>query len=168
MDIENVLAANRSALDEMVETAEKARVNWTTPRASGKWSASQVTEHVALSMEEAAKMISEQPTKLPTLPAIARPLARAFLFNRVLKKRAFPNVKTSDPLDPPSGPASPEEARDRLHVAFAGFADACRDRAAAGKDIASGAFGNVSVVDYATFMEVHTRHHTAQIPVSAA
>ena len=46
-DVNDVLAANRAAVLDLVAAAERSAATWTTPRAPGKWSPSQVVEHVA-------------------------------------------------------------------------------------------------------------------------
>lgn len=164
-DVSALLAANRAAVEDMVKAAERS--DWTTPRAPGKWSPQQVVEHVARAYEEGGNVISGKPTKLPTLPFFVRPLAR-IMFNRAVKTGKFPRAKTNKPMDPSKvpdpGPASPAEARARLEAALAKFDEACRARAASGHPVISGAFGKVSVEDYARFTELHTRHHTQQIP----
>jgi hypothetical protein len=163
-DVDAVLTANRAAVDELVLAAEGAHSNWTTPRAPGKWSPQQVVEHVALALEEGGNVVSGRPTKLPTLPALIRPLAR-LMFKRVVRTGKFPKARTNKEMNPSDGPASPSDARARLQAALAKFDEACRARAAAGEDVPSGAFGKVSVEDYARFTELHTRHHTKQIAV---
>jgi hypothetical protein len=169
-DVTPLLAGNRSAVHELLTTAEAAAAEgrWTTPRAPGKWSPQQIVEHVAISYEEGGNVIAGRPTKLPTLPAIARPLARLF-FKRVLKTGKFPKSKTAKAMDPAAGPsagpATPGEARDRLNGALAKFEEDCRARAAAGDAVPSGAFGRVALEDYVRFTELHTRHHTHQIPI---
>jgi hypothetical protein len=91
------------------------------------------------------------------------------MFNRAVKTGTFPKAKTNKAMDPArsavSGPATTAEARARLDAALATFEEACRARAAAGGKVPSGAFGKVSVEDYARFTELHTRHHTHQIPI---
>jgi hypothetical protein len=169
-DLDTLIAANRAAVDELLGTAEVAATEgrWTTPRAPGKWSPQQVVEHVAISLEEAGNVIAGRPTKLPTMPALLRPLG-GLLFKRVLKKGSFPKVKTPRSMDPatgaPTGPATIADARARLDAAFAEFERACRARAARGDAVPSEAFGKVTVEDYARFNELHTRHHTKQIPI---
>ncbi len=170
-DVDPALAANRAAVDEMVKAAERAGSNWTTPPAPGKWSPQQVVEHVARSYEEGGNVIAGRPTKLPTLPFFVRPLARV-IFNRAVKTGKFPKAKTNKPMDPSKvpdpGPASPSEARARLEAAMTKFDEAYRARAAQGDAVKSGAFGKVSLQDYARFTELHTRHHTKQIPSAQA
>ena len=170
-DVTSALAANRAAVDEMVEAAQQAASNWTTPREPGKWSPQQVVEHVARAYEEGGNVIAGRATKLPTLPFFVRPIAR-IVFNRAVKTGNFPKAKTNKPMDPAkvpqAGPASPSEARVRLEAALAKFDEACRERAASGQPVVSGAFGRIAVEDYARFTELHTRHHTKQIPTASA
>ena len=169
-DTEALIATNRAAVDELFRIAEAAAAEgrWTTPREPGKWSPQQVVEHVAISLEEAGNVIAGRPTKLPTLPALLRPVG-GILFRRILKKGGFPKVKTPPAMDPakaaPPGPATVGEARARLDTGFAAFERACRDRAAKGDAVRSKAFGKVPLADYMRFNELHTRHHTKQIPV---
>ena len=162
MGIDGALALNRAAVDEMILAAERAESNWTTPRASGKWSPSQVTEHVARSLDEGANVVAGRPSHFPTLPFFIRPVARLF-FKRILKKQSFPRTKTPAPFDPDQGPESPAAARERLAAALAGFEQECRARAASGPDMSSGVFGTVLLEDYARFQALHTEHHRKQI-----
>jgi hypothetical protein len=163
-DLDVALAANRSATDELIATAERAASRWTTPRAPGKWSAAQVAEHVARTFEEGANAVAERPTKLPTVPRFMRPVA-GWLFRRILRTGRFPKAKTTRPLNPEATPTwspSPAEAKARLQATQAVFERECRARAGGTFDHA--AFGVVSVEDYVRFTELHTRHHTRQIP----
>ena len=166
-DINPTLAANREAVDDLIAAAQKCGPAWTTPRAPGKWSPSQVVEHVAHTLDESANLFAGAPTKFLTLPFFLRPVARTLLFNRVLKKSAFPKAKTNKAMDPASGPATPADARVRLEAALARFDRECRACAQAAGSVKSGAFGTVSVADYARFIEVHTRHHCRQMPGTA-
>ena len=162
-DINDVLAANRAAVLDLVAAAERSAATWTTPRAPGKWSPSQVVEHVAGGLDEAANTVSGAPS-IPMPPAFLRPLARLF-FYRILKKDAFPKGwKASTAFDPTSGPATPAEARVRLEGALARFDQECRRRVASGQPVVSTGFGTVSVEDYVRFSALHTRHHCKQMP----
>jgi|SRR4051812_27966548 len=162
-DLRDVLAANRAAVIDFVAAAERSATTWTTPRAPGKWSPSQVVEHVARGLDEAANVVSGAPS-IPMPPAFLRPLARLF-FNRILKKGAFTKgFKSNKLLDPTSGPATPAEARVRLEEAFGRFDRECRRRTASGQHVVSTGFGTVSIEDYARFNAMHTRHHCQQLP----
>src|SRR5947207_15230216 len=85
-DVNDALASNRDAVLELVAAAERSAPTWTTPRAPGKWSPSQIVEHVTRGFEEAAKAVSGVPSSIPMPPAFLRPLLRVLFFNRILKK----------------------------------------------------------------------------------
>jgi hypothetical protein len=167
VDLQAILGANRDAVANLIAAAERSGGAWTVPRAPGKWSPSQIVEHVARSLDESANVVSGAPSTFPKLPFLLRPVARRFLFNRVLRNGAFPKAKTNKAMDPASGPATPAEARLRLEGALARFARECRARADVGGIVASTTFGTVSVSDYARFIELHTRHHCKQMPAGA-
>src|ERR1044071_3071334 len=84
-DLDSTLIANREAVNELAVAAERCGTVWTTPRAPGKWSPSQLVEHVARSLEESANVIAGVPSKLPTLPSFVRPLVRTLIFNRIVR-----------------------------------------------------------------------------------
>jgi hypothetical protein len=166
-NLDALLAANRSAVDDLIAVAERAQPNWNTPRAAGKWSPAQVTEHVARSLEEAANVVANRPSKLPTLPTFIRPIA-GFMLRRIVRSGKFPKAKTNGAMNPartsPTIPNSPAEAKARLQSALTVFERECRARVASRQPVESPAFGTVTVEDYARFTELHTRHHTKQIP----
>ncbi|HUK37362.1 MAG TPA: DinB family protein [Vicinamibacterales bacterium] len=160
-EINTALAANRDAVDELIRAGEQSGAAWTAPCAPGKWSPSQIVEHVALGLDEGANIADGRPT-LPMPPAVLRLIAR-FMFKRVLRKAAFPNgFKAHKTMDPASGPATSAEGRIRLEAAHQKFDEACRRSAADGRPIMS-AFGSVPAQDFVRFNEIHTRHHTNQM-----
>ena len=83
-DVNDVLAAHHAAVLDFVAAAERSAATWTTPRAPGKWSPSQVVEHVARSLEGSAKLFSGGDPSIPMPPAFLRPLLRLLFFNRIL------------------------------------------------------------------------------------
>ena len=163
-NLDAVLADNRAAVDELIAAAERCAPAWTDPWAPGKWSPSQIVEHVAMSLEEGGNVVSERQAKLPSLPFFVRPLARMF-FNRVVSTGKFPKAKTNKAMNPIAGPASVDEGKQRLLAAMDVFDRDCRARMANSPMSTSTAFGRVSVEDYARFVALHTRHHTKQMPV---
>ena len=166
-DVNEVLAANRAAVLDLVAAAERSAATWTTPSAPGKWSPSQVVEHVARGLEEGANVVSGAPSlRMP--PAFLRPLLRLLFFNRIMKKAAFPKgFKAHKTMNPTSGPATPAQARVRLEGALARFDQECRRRVASGQRVVSTGFGTVSVEDFVRFSALHTRHHCKQMPGAA-
>ncbi len=165
-DVNDALAANRAAFIDLLAAADRSAATWTTPRAPGKWSPSQVVEHVTRGVEEAANIVSGAPS-IPMPPAFLRPLLRLY-FKRILKKGVFPKGwKAHKAMDPASGPATPAQARVRLEEALARFDKECRRRADSGQHVMSTGFGTVSVEDFVRFSALHTRHHCKQMPGAA-
>ena len=164
-DVNDVLAANRAAVLDLVAAAERSAATWTTPRAPGKWSPSQLVEHVARSLEGSATAFSGGAPSTPMPPAFLRPLLRLLFFNRILKKGVFPKgFKAHKTMNPASGPVTPAEARTRLEGALARFDQECLGRVASGRHVVSTGFGTVSAEDFVRFNVIHTRHHCKQMP----
>lgn len=158
--IDAALAESRAAMEELLVAAERC-AGWTTPRAPGKWSPSQIVEHVARAYEESAHAAKGEPTKFPTFPGFVRPLVRIVFFNRAVRSGKFPKGKTNKAMDPLAGSATPAEARSRLEAAHAAFDLACRT---CGGRFDHSIFGTVTAADYARFQAMHTLHHAQQIP----
>jgi hypothetical protein len=162
-DINTALAASKEAIDQLIMAGDRTGPAWTAARAPGKWSPSQIVEHVARSLEESANMAAGRPSKFPKLPRVVHPIVRGLLFKRVLRRAAFPKAKTNKAMDPASGPATPAEGRVRLQTAHQKFDEACRLTAANGDRMRTTIFGAVPVEEYVRFMELHTRHHAKQM-----
>src|SRR6266446_6354282 len=154
-NIEAALAACNYATHDLIAAADRCGSTWAVAPAPGKWSASQIVEHVARSLEESANVAAGRPSKFPKLPAVLHPVVRGLLFKRVLRKAAFPKAKTNKALDPASGPTTPAEGRVRLETAHEKFDEACRQLASRGEAIRTTVFGAVGVEDYVRFMELH-------------
>jgi hypothetical protein len=162
-DINAALAASKEAVDQLIVTGESTGPAWTVSRAPGKWSPSQIVEHVARALEESAHVAAGRSSKFPKLPAVLHPFVRGLFFRRVLKKAGFPKAKTNKAMDPASGPATPADGRVRLERAHRKFDEACRQLVSRGERMRTTTFGAVGVEDYVRFMELHTRHHGKQI-----
>lgn len=168
-DLNSALIATRVAVDDLMAAGERTGAGFTMPRAPGKWSPSQIEEHVARALEESAKVVAGEPSRFPNLPGFIRPVLRGLFFNRVLSKGGFPNAKTAKALDPVDGPATPAEARTRLDTAMTQFDTACRTLNSRGQTrVTSPVFGSIDLTDFARFQELHTRHHIRQIPAPPA
>ena len=163
-DINTALAASKEAIDQLIMAGDRTGPAWTAARAPGKWSPSQIVEHVARSLEESANMAAGRPSKFPKLPAIIHPVVRGLLFKRVLRKAEFPKARTNKAMDPASGPATPAEGRTRLETPHQKFDEVCRHVSTHGERMRTTIFGAVPVEDYVRFMELHTRHHGRQMP----
>jgi len=61
-DINTALEASKDAMEQLILAGERTGTGWTSPRAPGKWSPSQIVEHVARSLEESANMAAGRPS----------------------------------------------------------------------------------------------------------
>lgn len=163
-DLEAALADHRDAVAALIAASEQCGDRWLVPSAPGKWSPSQIVEHISRALEESGHVAAGTPSKFPTLPAFVRPLVRRLFFNRVIGKRRLPKARTSRALNPAAGAETVALGRARLESTAAAFEQACRARAASSPTIDSSIFGRVSVADYALFQACHTRHHLKQLP----
>ena len=165
-DIDTALAASRDAIEQMIRAGEQSGAAWNLPRAPGKWSPSQIVEHVAGGLEDFTNFAAGRPTKIPRPPAVVRVVLRpiaGFIFRRVLRKGVFPKgFKAHKALNPARGPATPAEARIRLETLHQEFDGVCRRVAADGRPLTT-LFGSFPVHDYVRYTEIHTRHHTKQM-----
>jgi hypothetical protein len=163
-ELNTSLRGVHDAIGALLATADGIGSAWKVPRAPGKWSPSQVVEHVARIMDESAKAAAGAPSAFPTIHPFLRPIVRVLVFKRILRRKAFLKMKAIEAMDPPTGSTTPREARVRLDAVVSRFDQACRARAASGQDVASTIFGAVSVADFARFQELHVRHHHLQLP----
>jgi hypothetical protein len=161
-DIESALTASRNAADQLIANAAAPGRAWDAPCAPGKWSPSQIVEHVARSYEATVHVAAGQPSAFPATPSLLHPLLR-IVFRRILRRGAFPKGKTTEAMNPAAGAATPADGRTRLMTAHARFETACRAVAARGTPMKTPMFGAVAVEDFVRFMELHTRHHNRQI-----
>ena len=161
-DIDAALTASRTAADQLIANAASSGRSWDAPCAPGKWSPSQIVEHVARSYDASVTVAAGQRSAFPSIPALFHPLLR-IVFRRILKRGAFPKGRTTKAMNPVRGPATVSDGRTRLMTAHERFEAACRAVAASGAPMNTPMFGAVAVADFVRFMELHTRHHNRQI-----
>src|SRR5206468_12830237 len=101
-DINTALEASKDAMEQLILAGDRTRTAWTSPRAPGKWSPSQIVEHVARSLEESANMAAGRPSKFPKLPGVVHPIVRGLLLKRALRNAAFPQAWPHKPVAPPT------------------------------------------------------------------
>ena len=65
-DINTALEASKEAIERLIVKGERCGPAWNAPRAPGKWSPSQIVEHIARSLEESTNMAAGRPTKFPS------------------------------------------------------------------------------------------------------
>ena len=163
MDVlEAALAASRNAADQLIANAVSCGRGWDAPCAPGKWSPSQIVEHVTRSYEASANVAAGRPSAFPSIPRVVHPLFR-IVFRRVLRQGTLPKGRTTKAMNPDAGAATPSDGRTRLMAAHERFEAACRTVAERGMPLNTPMFGAVAVADFIRFMELHTRHHNGQI-----
>ena len=167
-DVDEALRQNRTAADGLLAAADAALGNWTQPRAPGKWSPSQVVEHVARALEQSAKELRGEPSLFPKFPGLVQPVMRGLFFNWIIRRGSFPRgTKTNAAMDPAHGSLTPAEARVRVNTALHDLEQSVTSRPGGAQPVHSGAFGPVALPEYLIFQAIHTRHHTPQITAKA-
>jgi DinB superfamily len=162
--IESALGESRQVAEQLISDAESLGPAWGTPRAPGKWSPSQIVEHIARALDGTVALAHGQPSSFPKLPVLVHPLLR-IVFRRLLNARSWPKGKTTRAMNPDTGPPTPAEGRARLQAAHARYEAACREVAARGALIRTPMFGAVPIEDFVQFMAQHMRHHWRQLPI---
>jgi hypothetical protein len=165
--VDSALAASWEAAERLIADAEATGSAWLTPPAPGKWSPSQIVEHVARSFDGSAQMAAGLPSAFPRLPGVIHPLLR-IIFRRIVKTARFPNGRTTKAMNPLAGPSTPADGQARLATAHGRLEAACRDLAARNALMQTTMFGAVPVEDFIRFLELHTRHHGRQIAACPA
>jgi hypothetical protein len=161
-DIESVLMASRNAADQLIASAISCGRAWEAPCAPGKWSPSQIVEHVARSYDASVEVAAGRPSAFPTMPFLLQPVLR-IVFRQILRRGRFPKGRTTKAMNPSAGATTLAEGRTRLMTAHERFDAACRAIATRGALLKTPMFGAVAVEDFVRFMELHTRHHSRQI-----
>ena len=160
-NLPSALQAMRQAVDEFLGTARAVPAErWSEPRAPGKWSPGQVTEHVAVAFEANGSLFRGPAPGGP--PRLLRPLIRHIGLAWVLRRGEFPRrSRAPRVMQPGPAPAAPPVLLARLRAA----ADAFEAGAAAhpGARLEHPYFGLVPLTDFVRLQEIHTRHHRAQL-----
>jgi len=164
-DLKSAAIENQQAVDAFIAAARAVpRSAWTEPRAPGKWSPSQVTEHVAITYE-VARAILKGTFSGRGAPRPLRPLIRIFFFNPVVKTGRFrKGAKAPAPFQPTASPASVSDHAARLHAAAGAFEAEVETAARLGRTFVDHPFfGRVALSDYSRLQAIHTRHHSQQL-----
>ena len=164
-DLKTVIVNNRRAVTDFLTTAGAFPPSeWDRPRAPGKWSPGQVTEHLVLTYE-LGRGILHGTFAGPSTPRVARPLIRVLFLKRVLRRGRFGRpAKTLESLEPAASPPSPEVLAPRLRAAVTAFEEDTENAARSGQaTLDHPFFGKVRLDDYVRFQMIHTHHHRAQL-----
>lgn len=170
-DVDEVIGSHRRAVSAFADAVRSVpATQWATPRAPGKWSPGQVTEHVTLAYEQSDRMLHGNFTGTAR-PWYQRLLARWLGLPSLLKRGDFGKGTFQAPdfirpsASPPSSPAllaRLEAAVHDLESALAGASDAQR------VSVDHPVFGRVPLTDLLRFLILHTNHHRPQLSTGAA
>jgi len=156
---------NREAVDAFITAARAVAPSaWTAPRAPGKWSPGQVTEHVAIAYEIALAILNGTFSGRGA-PRVLRPLIRTIVFRPVIKTGRFKEgVKAPAPFLPTASPAGVADLTVRLQAAADAFERELEATARMGRtSVDHPFFGRVALSDYSRLQAIHTRHHSQQL-----
>jgi hypothetical protein len=169
-DLQVVITDDRHEVGAFVDAARRVPpAQWTVPRAAGKWSPGQVTEHVALTYEQSRRMLLGTFTG-PVEPWFRQVLAR-WLFLRPMFKRGDygKGAALAPDFIAPSG--SPAPTADLLARLEAAVRDLETDLTAASNGgrmhLDHPIFGRLGLADLLRFVMLHTQHHRPQLSPGA-
>lgn len=153
--------------------AEAGRVPaaaWSHRRPDGGWSAAEVTEHVALGLDAAAREFAgDAPMQLKFSP-VMRFVLRYTVFPRMMRTGVFPQGARSPKEMRPSGMRTREESIQRLREADAHLRASLDAALRQGRrpHFTHPYFGRLNVAKGVLMSAVHLEHHTKDMVRAAA
>jgi hypothetical protein len=165
-DVDVVIASHRRAVGAFVDAARAVPPSqWATPRAPGKWSPGQVTEHVALAYEQSGRMVDGSFTG-PAKPWYQQLLARRLGLPALLKRGDFGKgpFQAPDFIQPSASPGSSVALLARLEAAARDLeATLAKTSVSRRVSVDHPVFGRLPLADLVRFLVVHTNHHRPQL-----
>lgn len=139
---------------------------WIAPRAPGKWSPAELTQHLILTYEALVAELSGGPGIRVRFKGWRLLTLRLFVLPRFLKHGIVPpGVRAPKEIAPAAGDPDRAGALARLQAASRTFEDlACDRERRVGTGVTHPFFGRLSLAQGVRFAEVHLRHHTGQLP----
>jgi hypothetical protein len=139
---------------------------WITPRAPGKWSPAELTQHLILTYEALVAELSGGPGIRVRVKGWRLLTLRLFVMPRFLKHGIVPpGVRAPKETAPAAGDPDRGAGLARLQEASRTFEDLARGgEGRRGSTVTHPFFGRLSLAQGVRFAEVHVRHHTGQLP----
>jgi hypothetical protein len=165
-DRQVVIASSREAVGAFVKAARAVpAAKWAFPRAPGKWSPAQVTEHVTFTYEQSLRMVRGTYHEPPPVGPFTQLLARWFFLPVLFRREKFgKGLQAPDFIRPTMSPPSCTTLLNRLEAAAHDLeADLAADSNAKGPSVAHPVFGHLPLGDLVHFLAIHTKHHTPQV-----
>jgi uncharacterized damage-inducible protein DinB len=163
------LAFHRSVAVAFAAAAEEvAPEAWHRPRAEGKWSPAQITDHLIQTYDVVVRELDGGEGMRIRTPFLARMLLRMTVMPRLLRGGRFPERAPAPPeLRPSKTPAGQPDAVALFRQRAAEF-EAAAERARTNNPragITHAYFGRASLPKSVVFCARHIDHHRAQIAV---
>jgi len=143
---------------------------WDEPRAPGKWSPSQIAQHLVLTYQAVLRELGGEPGMRLKLSALRRRVLKWFILPHILFHRSFPIAAVSPrELRPSAGASAQADVGSILLDLEDRFEDAISLAVTSGTPgVTHPYFGTISPLRALRFLTVHLEHHTRQIPVGEA
>jgi hypothetical protein len=165
---ENARASHQAAVAEFVAAAGAlSPAQWDTPLAPGKWSPSEIAEHVRLTYEVLANELEGRPGLRIRTPPWLRIWLRFRYLGGILRSGRFPQpARAPKEVRPGPGPF----VNSAVLAALLDAAVRCETKLRprwhdAGAAVTHHLFGRLPAAQALRLVTVHTQHHRAQLPV---
>ncbi|MCC6954838.1 MAG: DinB family protein [Deltaproteobacteria bacterium] len=162
---EALLREARQALEDFVRAADRVGAEqWDRSPGEGKWSPSQIVEHVQIGFDIGTKSIDGRPIGM-RVPRLFRPLVRRFFLLPTIKKNRFPMKSKAPAVFQPTAPLrGRDEVMHSLRASVETLLQRVTEKLERGEfTFESPVFGRTSCEDYIRFQIVHVRHHQEQL-----
>jgi uncharacterized damage-inducible protein DinB len=166
--LDALLQDHRRAVEEFLRRAEAVDAQrWLTPRAQGKWTPAEETQHIILSYREFLRQLRESTPVRLRLTGPRRIIARLIGLTSILWFRRIPMAVKAprevrpEPVTTPAGEllATLRQHTDDFHTNFA-----VAWRSEPQRPMSHPFFGAISLDQGIRFVTVHTRHHANFLP----
>lgn len=167
-DLNTTIADNHAAVLEFIVTARSLSARqWTTPRAPGKWTPAQITEHLAITYEYGVTLAKGEAKG--GIPFFLKPLARRMIVDSTLKAGRFTRKgRTPRMFEPAKVSSDADIVLPRLEKAVDDFERAIVSGSPEARHTLNHPFfGKIATTDYLRLQAIHARHHHEQLAVSA-
>lgn len=161
------LRGHRNAVETFLARAEAVEeARWAEPRAPGKWSAAELTEHLSLTYDGVLRELAGGDAVRVRVKGFRKLVIRWLVMPRFLNHGFVPEgVRAPREVVPaaanPNKEAGLARFRDRAAEFERVIAPMLGDRA---RRITHPFFGRLTLPQGLRFVEVHLRHHTGQLP----
>jgi len=164
--IERAAAFHREAIEQVAVAVElQDPALWAVPRQPGKWSPSEIAQHLVISYEPALAELDGGAGFALVLPWWKRTALRWTVLPRILGGRFPKGAPAPKEARPRGGAASPREAARALRENAARFELRLVEAHAAGPvRLTHAYFGKLTAPQILKLVAVHAMHHREQFP----